>query len=137
MRLAAGFLLVLGATAQAQVADMGRATCGHWLSLAAEDGRHLATWLDGYFAGAAHRTALDVGTLEAAVGGLRPLCTNDPALPLLGAEVRALFLGQPGTPPPSAGPPAAGPAAGPAPSAPLPERPFSPAAPTSRPTPLR
>jgi hypothetical protein len=125
MRLAAGFLLLLGATAQAQVAEMGRATCAQWLTLPAEDGRHVATWLHGYFAGAAHRTALDIGKLEAAVEGLRPLCTREPALPLLGGEVRALFLGP-------AQPPAPAPTAAPVPA---PEQPAAPA--PDRPTPLR
>ena len=117
-------MLAGGSPAHAQVADLLRARCADLLELRHNDRGQLIVWLHGYYAGAAQRAVIDRPKLEAAVTAIEQACEKDRALPLIGMEARAIFLGeplpqiQPGASPPSGAgsapppPPRSGPAPG-------------------------
>ncbi len=108
LALAAG-----GPHVQAQTADLTQATCGELMELPENGRAQLAVWLHGYYAGAAQRATLDRMKLEDALAAIQQLCEGNRAMPLIGSEARALFLGEAPPPQPS---PSAAPAGG-APSA--------------------
>lgn len=99
-RTGAAVVTVLMATAaspaaEAQTADLTRATCAQLMDLPRNDRSQLIVWLHGYYAGAAQRAMLDRSKLEDAVAAVQVLCERNRALPLIGSEARALFLGEP------------------------------------------
>lgn len=103
-------MAMAGSSVQAQTADMTRATCGQLLDLPRNDRGQLMVWLHGYYAGAAQRATLDRTKLEDAAAAIQGLCERNRALPLIGSEARALFLGEAAAAPapaPSPSPPAA------------------------------
>ena len=109
---AAALMIVLAAAApaQAQVADMARASCGDFLTLRPGDRGELLVWLHGYYAGSAQRAIVDRTKVDEAIAAMQQACEHDPAMPLIGAEARTIFLGEPrqaAPAPPSASPPAA------------------------------
>ena len=79
---------------QAQMADLTRATCAQLMDLPRNDRAQLIVWLHGYYAGAAQRAVLDRTKLEDALTAVQQLCERNRAMPLIGSEVRALFLGE-------------------------------------------
>ncbi len=127
MQRGAGALSLLmaiaaNAAAEAQTADLTRATCADWLDLSRNDRAQLIVWLHGYYAGAAQRAMLDRTKLEDALAAIQQLCERNRAMPLIGSEARSLFLGE-APPPPTATAPSPGaeraPASG-SPRSPLP-----------------
>jgi hypothetical protein len=92
----AALLAVLagGGVAQAQVADLTRASCAELLELPRNDQGQLIVWLHGYYAGAAQRPVIDRAKLDAAVAAIRHACEQNHAMPLIGIEARAIFLGE-------------------------------------------
>ena len=74
-------------------------------------------WLHGYVSGAAQRAILAQAKLEDVAEAIQGLCERNRALPLIGSEARALFLGEaaalpapiPSAPPSGADKPAAKP----------------------------
>jgi HdeA/HdeB family len=95
--------LLGGPAAQAQTADLARATCAQLTELPRNDRGQLIVWLHGYYAGAAQRAVLDRTKLEDALAAVQQQCERNPAMPLIGSEARSLFLGD--TPPPPVQPP--------------------------------
>jgi hypothetical protein len=111
--MAVPLILAGCSAAQAQMADLTRATCAQLMDLPRNDRGQLIVWLHGYYAGAAQRAVLDRSKLEDAFGAVQQLCERNRAMPLMGSEARSLFLGEaPAAPPlppaPPAGPTAAG-----------------------------
>jgi hypothetical protein len=108
---AAALLLALAAVpAQAQVADIARASCGDFMALRPGDRGELLIWLHGYYAGSAQRPIVDRAKVDEAIAAMQQACERDPALPLIGVEARAILLGeprQPAPPPTAASPPGA------------------------------
>ena len=96
---AAGLMLVAGlagvASASAQVADLTKATCAQLMDLPRNDRGQLIVWLHGYYAGAAQRPIIDRPKLNEAVEGFGQACERNRAMPLIGMEARAIFLGEP------------------------------------------
>lgn len=93
---AIALLSLIGAPfAQAQTADLTRATCAQLMELPRNERGQLIVWLHGYYAGAAQRAMLDRGRLETAVETVQQLCERSPEAPLIGSEARSLFLGAP------------------------------------------
>lgn len=111
-RLTAGAVALLAtlfgsASAQAQVADLTRASCAQLLDLPSNDRGQLIVWLHGYYAGAAQRAVIDRSKLEAAKAMIEQACKRSRAMALIGLEVRAIFLGEPlPQTPPTSSPPA-------------------------------
>ena len=105
----------------AQTPDIARATCADLLRFGRPERLQLVIWLHGYYAGAAQRTTLDPARFDEAAARLQQACDRDATLPLIGAEMRGIFLGET-APPASAAPPGPGTAAPTAPSRPLPAR---------------
>ena len=102
-------LLAGGLAAEAQTADLTRASCAQLLDLRQNDRGQLIVWLHGYYAGAAQRPLLDRAKLEDAFAAIQQLCERNRAMPLIGSEARALFLGEPlPAPPSSSSPPPVG-----------------------------
>ena len=97
-RTAAGALAlvlsVINPPAQAQTADLARATCAQLMDLPRNDRGQLIVWLHGYYAGAAQRALLDRGKLEDSLAAIQQLCERNRGMPLIGAEARAAFLGE-------------------------------------------
>ena len=89
-----------GLPVHAQVADLTKATCAQLMDLPRADRGQLIVWLHGYYAGAAQRAALDRGKLEDSLAAIQQLCERNRAVPLIGSEARALFLGDPVSAPP-------------------------------------
>jgi hypothetical protein len=79
------------------------------IDLPRNDRGQFIVWLHGYYAGAAQRAVLDRSKLEDAFTAIQQLCERNRAMPLIGSEARALFLGEaPPAQPPSPPAPAAG-----------------------------
>ena len=106
--LALLLVLVGGCPAQAQTADLTRASCAQLMDLPRNDRGQLIVWLHGYYAGAAQRAVLDRTRLEDALAAIQQLCERNRAMPLIGSEARALFLGEAPPTAPSGGTNAAG-----------------------------
>src|SRR5688500_18932769 len=87
--------LAASGSAHAQVADLLRAKCADLMELRQNDRGQLMVWLHGYYAGAAQRPAIDRPKLEAAVAAIGQACEQNRAMPLIGMEARAIFLGEP------------------------------------------
>jgi hypothetical protein len=85
-------LLSLGTSAMAQTTDISNVTCANFLTLNAADQAQLALWLAGYFAGSAQRPVINRALTGAAPAALLQLCTKMPAILLIGAETRPLFV---------------------------------------------
>lgn len=88
----AAVALVTGGSAMAQTTDMSNVTCANFLTLATSDQAQLALWLAGYYAGSAQRPSINPALTSAAPAALLELCTKTPAVPLIGAETRVLFV---------------------------------------------
>jgi HdeA/HdeB family len=104
-RTGAGVVALLAAlsgstAAQAQAADLTRATCAHLMDLPRNDRGQLIVWLHGYYAGAAQRAMLDRTKLEESLTGLQQLCEGNRTLPLIGSEARSVLLGETPSKPP-------------------------------------
>ena len=98
-----------GLPAYAQVADLTKATCAQLMDLPRNDRGQLIVWLHGYYAGAAQRAMIDRTKLEETVSAIQQACERNRGVPLIGAEARAIFLGEPAPQPPPAAPPPAPP----------------------------
>lgn len=77
----------------AQIADLARADCARFNTLALPERRQFAMWLHGYYTGAAQRPLLDVSQLEGAISAIVQECGEHPDRPLLGAETGATLRG--------------------------------------------
>jgi hypothetical protein len=85
----------------AQVADLTKATCAQMMDLPRNDRGQLIVWLHGYYAGAAQRAMIDRTKLEETVAAIQQACERNRTMPLVGAEARAIFLGEPALQPPA------------------------------------
>jgi hypothetical protein len=75
------------------------------MDLPRNDRGQLIVWLHGYYAGAAQRAIIDRTKLDDTVAAIQQACERNRSVPLIGAEARAIFLGEP-APQPAAPPPA-------------------------------
>lgn len=112
------------ALAQATGTDITRMTCSQFTDMPRGDQEQLLTWLYGYYSGAAQRAVIDRGTFLGAARTVGDYCSKQKAMPLISAQIRAIFLPggqgpdaqQPGAadaaarPAPGAGPSVSGPA---------------------------
>jgi hypothetical protein len=80
------------------------------MDLPRNDRGQLIVWLHGYYAGAAQRAIIDRTKLDETVSAIQQACERNRSVPLIGAEARAIFLGEPAPQPPPAAPPSAQPA---------------------------
>lgn len=85
--------LVWSGDARSQGTDITRMTCAQLSEINAGDREQFLVWLYGYYAGSAQKPVIDQGAFAAASQALTQLCDKQKAAPLIGAEVRALFLG--------------------------------------------
>ena len=85
--------IITTSSAQAQVADLARATCAQLMDLPRNDRGQLMVWLHGYYAGAAQRPVLDRMALDEAVTAIQQACERHREMALIGSEARAIFLG--------------------------------------------
>jgi hypothetical protein len=93
--------LILAAAIPAHAADLTRATCRDLAGLTGEEQRQLQIWLHGYYASAAQRAVIDRPKVEAALTAFRAACDKNPGLSLIGAEARAILLGESAPPSPA------------------------------------
>jgi hypothetical protein len=121
---------LLASPASAQVANLTGATCGQMLDLSLNERQQLMVWLHGYYAGAAQRAVIDRAKLEEVFKTLQATCEQNRATPLIGANVRAILLGEAAPTPPLASQPPSPRRSQASSSAPAPSG-------NSRPTPLR
>lgn len=91
-RSLAAALLCAGIPAMAQTTDLTNVSCANFLTLNASDQAQLALWLAGYYAGAAQRPVINPAITGAAPAALLQLCTQTPAVPLIGVETRPIFV---------------------------------------------
>ncbi len=109
--------------AQAQTADLTKATCAQLMDLPRNDRGQLIVWLHGYYAGAAQRPVIDRAGLEEVVTAIQQVCERNRDLALIGSEARTIFLSDPPSQlQPSRAPPGQDTVAGPSPPALAPSR---------------
>lgn len=91
MRILVSALLVAGlhgftaAGARAEALDMSTVTCVQLAEMGEKDGSMFLIWLDGWLAGQADATTLDVDDLAAQVDGIAEECGKQPGLSVMNA----------------------------------------------------
>ncbi len=86
-RLAATALLAFAALvpAKAEMLDMSTITCTQLASMNESEGSWFLVWLDGYLAGQADSTELDIEQLGAQIDGIAEVCQQKPDLSVINA----------------------------------------------------
>ncbi len=83
--LAAGLLLAIGATAQAEVIDLSTIKCSDIAKMNESEGSYVMVWLHGYYGGKAGDTTMDTDSFEASGKAIGEACAENPELGLMTA----------------------------------------------------
>lgn len=73
------------APAKAEMLDMSTVTCAQLASMKEDEVAWFLIWLDGYLAGQADSTQLDIEQLGAQIDGIAGVCGDKPDLSVLNA----------------------------------------------------
>lgn len=86
-RLAAAVLFASAALlpARAEMLDMSTITCAQLASMNESEGSWFLIWLDGYLAGQADSTELDIEQLGSQIDGIAGVCEEKPDLSVINA----------------------------------------------------
>jgi hypothetical protein len=86
-KLAFAMLLAAASTqhAQAEMVDMSTITCAQLGTMNEDDGSLFLIWLDGWLAGQADATTLDVDDLTSQIDGIAKECEASPELSVMNA----------------------------------------------------
>jgi hypothetical protein len=76
----------------AQGLDMARMTCSQFQDMRPADRQQIGVWLHGYYAGSANKPMIDTNAYEGALRTLNEACTKQKTAPLIGDQVRGIFL---------------------------------------------
>lgn len=85
-----------------QGTQVGQMTCAQFGTLRGTDRDLFLSWLYGYYAGAAQKPAIDSGLFQQASQSMSAICEKAPNTPMIGDQMRAVFL--PGQQKPSEAP---------------------------------
>ncbi|MBK8457651.1 MAG: hypothetical protein IPL47_11565 [Phyllobacteriaceae bacterium] len=80
------------APAKAEMLDMSTVTCGALATMGEDEVAWFLIWLDGYLAGQADSTQLDITELGNQIDGIAKVCTEKPDLSVLNAAKE--YLGE-------------------------------------------
>lgn len=87
------------AAVHAQGTQVTQMTCAQFATLRGTDRELFLSWLYGYYAGAAQKPAIDPSLFRQASQSMTELCEKAPGTPMIGDQMRAVFL--PGQPKPA------------------------------------
>lgn len=91
--LALGLLVApLPAMAQRTGTDITRITCAQLTDMPRGEQEQFLTWLYGYYSGAAQKAVIDRSAFLGAVRIVGDYCLKQKAMPLISAQIRAIFL---------------------------------------------
>lgn len=80
------------AAANAQGTQVGQMTCAQFATLRGTDRDLFLSWLYGYYSGAAQKPAIDSGLFQQASQSMSAICEKAPNTPMIGDQMRAVFL---------------------------------------------
>jgi hypothetical protein len=76
----------------AQGLDMARMTCSQFQDMRPADRQQVGVWLHGYYAGSGNKPMIDTSAYEGALRTLNDACSKQKTAPLIGDQVRGIFL---------------------------------------------
>ncbi len=83
--MAAGILLAVSATAQAEVIDLSTIKCSDIAKMTESEGSYIMIWLHGYYGGKSGDTTMDTDSFEATGKAIGEACAANPELGLMTA----------------------------------------------------
>jgi acid stress chaperone HdeB len=85
LALAAGLLVSISATSQAEVIDLSTIKCSDIAKMGESEGSYIMIWLHGYYGGKAGDTTLDTESFEETGKAIGEACAENPELGLMTA----------------------------------------------------
>ncbi len=76
--------------AKAELVDMSTLTCAQLMALEQADATFFLAWMDGWLAGQADNTTIEVDDLEAQIEEIVGICTDSPELGAMTAAKQAV-----------------------------------------------